>query len=270
MSFWEGKVAIVTGASAGFGAALASELIKANTHVAVADIDSQPLEDAAEHWAEQGGSVLAVPTDVTEPAQVQSLVEKVVERFGRLDLMANIVGRSSRGLLLDTPPDEFLNMFRLNFLSVVHGAQAAAPHLIQTGGHLVNMGSLAAKSAARFLGAYPASKFPVAAFSQQLHYELSPKGVHVLLVCPGPLARPDAGTRYDDQAADLPESARRPGGGVRVKGIPPERLARQVLHACQRRKRELVIPWKARCLFALLQLFPSLGDRILLSMTRGS
>jgi short-subunit dehydrogenase len=139
--------------------------------------------------------------------------------------------------------------------------------LIANRGHLVNIGSLSAKTASRFLGAYPASKFPVAAYSQQLRLELAPQGVHVLLVCPGPLAREDAGRRYDAQAADLPDTARRPGGGVKLKGISPPRLARKIVQYCQRRRPELVMPARARVLFALAQLSPTLGDWILKKMT---
>jgi short-subunit dehydrogenase len=97
--------------------------------------------------------------------------------------------------------------------------------------------------------------------------ELQPRGVHVLLVCPGPLARPDAGNRYDDQAAALPESARRPGGGARLKGIPPEKLVTKMLRYCERRKPELVMPGKARLLFAISQIAPRLGDWIVNRMT---
>ena len=158
-------------------------------------------------------------------------------------------------------------MWELNFLGLVRCTQAAAPHLIASRGHVVNIGSLAAKTASRFLGAYPASKFPVAAYSQQLRYELNPQGVHVLLVCPGPIARPDAGRRYDDQAGSLPESARRPGAGVKLKGIPPQRLIAKILRYCERRRPELVLPAKARLLFALAQLSPRLGDWIIGRMT---
>jgi short-subunit dehydrogenase len=126
---------------------------------------------------------------------------------------------------------------------------------------------LAAKSASKYLGAYPASKFPVAAYSQQLRYELHPLGVHVLLVCPGPIAREDAGSRYDDQANNLPESARKPGGGVKLKGIPPERLVAKILRYCECRKPELVMPAKARLLFAISQLSPTWGDWIMGKVT---
>ena len=83
--------------------------------------------------------------------------------------------------------------------------------------------------AAPYLGAYPVSKFAVAAYSHQLRLELGPRGLHVLLVCPGPIARADAGSRYADQATDLPPSARRAGGGVRIKGLDPDLLAARVL-----------------------------------------
>jgi short-subunit dehydrogenase len=87
------------------------------------------------------------------------------------------------------------------------------------------------------------------------------------LVCPGPIARADSGRRYDSQAAGLPESARRPGGGVKLKGISPDKLATNILRYCERRKPELVMPAKARILFALSQLSPTLGDWIIGKMT---
>jgi NAD(P)-dependent dehydrogenase (short-subunit alcohol dehydrogenase family) len=268
MSYWQDKVAIVTGGSAGFGWALTRALLDAGARVAMADRDEPRLDEAVEQLHAGGHDAAGMLADVTRPDQVDALVAGTVERFGRLDLLVNNVGRSARGKALDTSPESFRELLEVNFLSMVYCTRAAAPHLIQSRGHLVNMGSLAAKSAARYLGAYPVSKFAVAAYSQQLRYELAPQGVHVLLVCPGPMVRPDAGHRYDDQAASLPPEARRPGGGVKLKGVRPDRLAAQVLRACQRRIPELVVPAKARLLFAILQLWPSLGDWLVLRSTK--
>jgi short-subunit dehydrogenase len=145
--------------------------------------------------------------------------------------------------------------------------RAGLPHLLQTHGHVVHIGSLAAKTASRFLGAYPASKFPLAAYAQQLRMELGPQGLHVLLVCPGPIRRDDAGSRYDAEAGNLPPEARQPGGGVKLKGIDPDWLAHRILVACERRQAELIVPGRARLLFALSQLWPSLGDWIITRMT---
>ena len=134
-------------------------------------------------------------------------------------------------------------------------------------GHVVNVGSLAAKSAARWVGAYPATKHAVAAYSQQLRLELGADGLHVLLVCPGPIERSDARLYPLEGLEDVPDSARRPGAGVRVRAISPEWLAARILRACRRRDPELVVPAKARLLFALSQLSARLGDWIVLRKT---
>mgnify|MGYP005847295715 CR=1 FL=1 len=264
MSYWREKVALVTGGSAGFGWALTQALADAGATVVVADQDGMRLAEAVKQLRQEGREVAGTVADVTRPDQVHALVAGAIERYRRLDMLVNNVGRSTRGALLDTAPEVFRELLEVNFLSMVHCTRAAAPHLIATRGHIVNMGSLAAKSAARYLGAYPASKFAVAAYSQQLRYELGPQGVHVLLVCPGPMARPDAGRRYAEQAAGLPAAAGQPGGGVKLAGIAPQYLAARVLRACENRSPELVVPAKARLLFALLQLWPTLGDWLLL------
>ena len=164
---------------------------------------------------------------------------------------------------METTVEDFQDLWELNFLAMVRCTRAAAPLLLDSGGHIVNIGSLAAKSASRFVGAYPVSKHAVAAYSHQLRLELASQGVHVLLVCPGPLTRPDEGDRYNDQTQNLPESARKPGGGVKLKTISPDYMAQRILRACQRRQPELIVPAKARLLFAISQLFPSLGDWII-------
>jgi short-subunit dehydrogenase len=157
----------------------------------------------------------------------------------------------------------------LNFLATVRTTQAALPHLVQAHGHVVHIGSLAAKVCSRYLGAYAASKFPLSAYAQQLRLELGPEGLHCLLVCPGPIRREDAGNRYDVEASGLPEEARKPGGGVKLKGIDPEWLAKRILVACERRQAELIVPARAKLLFAIGQLWPAVGDWLVLKMTKG-
>jgi uncharacterized protein len=269
MSYWQDKVVLVTGGSAGLGRAIAAAFGAAGAKLVLAALDTPELPATVSQLQDAGREVLGVPADITQQDQVEALFTQALQRYGRLDALVNCAGRSCRGEVLATGPDEFQKLLDLNFLALVRCTRAAAPQLIANHGHVVNIGSLAAKTAARFLSAYPASKFPVAAYSQQLRYELNPQGVHVLLVCPGPLKRPDAGQRYDAQAGDLPATARRPGGGVKVKGIPPERLAAKILQYCERRKPELVMPARARLLFAISQLSPTLGDWIIRRMTAG-
>jgi short-subunit dehydrogenase len=169
--------------------------------------------------------------------------------------------------VLNATPADFQASLELNFLSAVRCVRAAAPLLLASQGHVVNIGSLASKSAARFMGPYAASKFALAAYNQQLRLETAERGLHVLLVCPGPLAGRAVSQFSAAELASVPESARRAGGGVKLKQIDPDWLAARILEACERRDPELVVPAKARLLFALNQLSPRLGDWLTRRMT---
>lgn len=263
VSYWKNKSAIVTGGSDGLGFVLAQELARLGAQVVIAGRDPTRLAHAAERLRDTGGTVEAVPADVTRDADVTMLVQTGLRRFQRLDALFNVAGKSDRGRIADVSLDRLRELWELNFLATVRCTQAALPALMQRRGHVVNIGSLAAKVATKHLGAYPTSKFPLAAYSQQLRLELGPEGLHVLFVCPGPIAREDAGQRYEELAADLPEDARKPGGGTRLKALEPHRLARKILSACERRSPELVLPGKAKLLFALAQLCPGLADKFL-------
>lgn len=264
MSDWQEKVVVVTGGSAGLGLAIAGAFAEAGCRLVLAGRDPDRLEAAAEQLrARSAHAVLPVPCDITDDQAVAHLMERTVDAFGQLDVLVNNVGRSARGRALETPLEDFQDLWELNCLAAIRTTQAAAERLIATRGHLVNIGSLSAKTASPFLGAYPASKFALAGVSHQFRLELSPHGVHVLLVCPGPLQRDDAGTRYNHDAEGLPESARQPGAGVKLKGIDPAVLARKIVRACERRQPELILPSKAKWLFSLAQLWPHLGDWII-------
>jgi len=266
MSYWDQKVAIVTGASRGLGVSLARALGRPGARVVIAARGAEALESARHQLASEGLDVHAVRCDVTDDAQVQALIQITLDKWGRLDALVNNAGVSSRGKLLATTPAEFQHSLDLNLLATVRCVRAAAEHLAACRGHIVNIGSLAGKSAARFLGAYPAAKFALSGYTQQLRLELAPD-VHVLLVCPGPIAREESRARDPRELAGLPESLAKPGGGVKTKLIDPDRLAAAVVRACEQRRAELVWPGKARMLFALAQLSPSLGDWLVRRMT---
>ena len=282
MSYWQNKVAIVTGGSSGLGLAIAKNLYAAGSSVVLAARDADRLKTATGEVRAaatelttgpvKGSGIgqreaIGISCDITRDDQVASLIDSTLDRFGQLDVLVNCAGKSGRGKVLETTPQQFQEMWELNFLALVRCTRAAAPHLLKSRGHLVNIGSLASKSASKFLGAYPATKFAVAAYTQQLRLELEPEGLHVLLVCPGPIKRDDAGQRYAEQAKNLPDAAGQPGGGVKLDKIEPERLAKKILSACERRKKELVIPCKSKMLFAVSQLSPSLGDWVVNRMT---
>jgi len=256
-SYWQNKVVLVTGGSSGLGRIIAETFHRAGASLALVALEKPDVEKAA---AEIGGNTLPIHADITRQEDVDRIFETVKNHFSGLDVLVNNAGRTMRGTVLNTTPEQFQALFDLNVLGTIRCTRAAAPMLLERKGHIVNIGSLAAKSAVKYVGAYPVSKFAVAAYSQQLRLELGPEGLHVLLVCPGPIRRDNERLYPLEGLENIPESARKPGAGVKVKRIDPNYLAQKILTYCEKRKPELVLPGKARILFALSQLLPSLGD----------
>ena len=263
-SYWQDKVVLVTGGSSGLGRVIAETFYRAGAKLALVALEKPDVERAAAEIGATGieGNTLPIHADITRQEDVDRIFETVKKHFSRLDVLVNNAGRSMRGMVLDTTPEQFQALFDLNVLGTVRCTRAAVPMLLERKGHIVNIGSLAAKSAVKYVGAYPVSKFAVAAYSQQLRLELGPEGLHVLLVCPGPIRRENERLYPLEGLENIPESARKPGAGVKVGRIDPNDLARKILTHCEKRKPELVMPGKARFLFALSQLIPSLGDWI--------
>ncbi len=260
MGYWHDKTVLITGGSSGLGRALADAFAAAGSRLALIGLEPEAVQAAAAELLARGTEVLPLPADITRPDAVEAAVAATLDHFGQLDVLVNCAGRSMRGKVADTTPEQFRELLELNFIALVRCTRAALPHLLARRGHVVNIGSLASKSAARWVGAYPATKFAVAAYSQQLRLELGGEGLHVLLVCPGPLARQERRLYALEGLEDVPERARRPGAGVKVRPIDPAWLSAAILRACQQRRAELVVPSKARWLFAIAQLWPELGD----------
>ncbi|MDR1492586.1 MAG: SDR family NAD(P)-dependent oxidoreductase [Planctomycetaceae bacterium] len=267
MSYWQNKVVVITGGSSGLGRIIAETFGNAGSRLAIVALEKNDVQRTAEEMTAAGIETLPLCADITKQDDVIRVFREIAERFGQIHALVNNAGRSMRGRVLETAPEQFQSLFDLNVLGTIRCTQAAASHLRKTKGHIVNMGSLAAKSASRWVGAYPVSKFAVAAFSQQLRLELAPDGIHTLFVCPGPIQRDSERLYQLEGTEEIPENALKPGAGVKVGKISPQYLAAKILKACEKRKPELVIPARARLLFAIAQLCPSLGDWLVLKNT---
>ena len=225
MSYWKDKIVLVTGGSSGLGRVIADGFGGAGAKIVIAGLEGDAVQKAAAEMQAAGGDALGIQADITQQADVDRLFAEAIRHYGKLDVLVNNAGRSMRGKVLDTTPEQFRDLMELNLIALVRCTRAAAPHLLAARGHVVNIGSLAAKSASRWVGAYPATKHAVAAYSQQLRLELGPQGLHVLLVCPGPIERKDPRLYPLEGLEDIPERARRPGAGVKTKAIAPQWLA---------------------------------------------
>jgi len=258
MSHWQNKTIAITGGSNGLGLELAQHFSAAGAEVIVIARDEQRLAAVC-----QGSPNLhPIAADVLNDDQVEDAIEAIVRQHGKIDVWINNVGKSTRADLLTCDIEAYQSMMEINFYSAARCSTAVLPHLASSSGSLVNIGSLASKTAWRNMSPYSTSKHALAAFSHQVRIE-GPPNVHCLLVCPGPIRREDAGDRYAQEASGLDAAAAQPGAGVKLKGICPKKLASKIDRAIRRRKRELIVPGHTRILFSLLQLSPSLGDWIL-------
>ncbi len=159
------QVAIITGASAGIGKSLALQLAGQGAKVVIAARRVDQLEKVAEECLARGGETLVVPTDVSDEAQCKVLVEKSIEKFGRLDMLIN-----NAGLAVSAFFDEFpdLNLFKhtmgVNFFGAVHCTYHALPYLKQNKGRIVAVSSVGGKSAIPYNTPYISSKYALQGF----------------------------------------------------------------------------------------------------------
>lgn len=272
----ERRVALVTGGASGLGLRIAALLGAANYQVIVVGRDTQRLETALNQLRESlptsasgtDDAVTGLVADVTCDADVSRLFSEVQQRFGRLDVLVNCVGTSDRGLIEKLEADRLRELIEQNVVSALLCSQAALALLESRGGVIVNIGSLAAKVGARYLGGYAVAKHALAGMTQQLRLELRPRGIHVALVSPGPIRREDSANRYASRIdASLPAQAAAPGGGTRVKGLDPDVVARAVLRCVEQRLPDVVLPRHLRLLIAIGHLCPRLGDWLLVKFT---
>ncbi len=196
------------------------------------------------------------------------LIDHVASNLDGSTLWSIVSGRAIVAWLRSLQPERLKHLIQQNVFTALLCSQAALPMLEESRGVIVNIGSLAAKVGARYIGGYAAAKHALAGMTQQMRLELRPRGIHVALVNPGPIRRDDEGTRYQEQIDEsVPEQASKPGGGTRVKGLPPEKVAQAVLKCVQRRRVDVILPGYMRLLIAIGHAFPRFGDWLLLKFT---
>jgi NAD(P)-dependent dehydrogenase (short-subunit alcohol dehydrogenase family) len=177
MSGVQGKVALLTGAGSGIGAATATQLIARGARVVLVDIDRDLLAGMVERLGEE--SVLSVTADVTELSDMESAVARAVERFGGLDIVVANAGIGSYGSVLAVDPEIFRRVIDVNLIGAFHTVRAALPQLLQSGGYILIVSSEAAYVPVPGGTAYAASKAGVEHFANSLRFELGYRGVAV-------------------------------------------------------------------------------------------
>jgi NADP-dependent 3-hydroxy acid dehydrogenase YdfG len=184
----DGRVAVVTGGASGLGLGIAHACATAGMRVVLADVNTDRLDAAAAQL--RAPDVLAVPTDVRDPASVADLARRTVDAFGAAHVVCNNAGVSAIGRQWQTPIDDWNWIVGINLMGVVHGVHAFMPILLeQDEAHVVNTASMAGLLPAPGMGAYVASKHGVVGLSKALRSDLARwPHVGVSVVCPGAMA----------------------------------------------------------------------------------
>jgi NAD(P)-dependent dehydrogenase (short-subunit alcohol dehydrogenase family) len=185
-----GKVAVVTGAGSGIGRGLACRFGAEGMHLVVADIERGALDATAElvRRATGGAEVIAVPTDVSDARQVESLAAATYERFGAAHLLCNNAGVFQGGLLWQRTDADWEWVLGVNVYGIIHGIRSFIPRMLEQGGegHVVNTASIAGLVTSAYSGPYSVSKFAAVALSESLAHDLRASGasIGVSVLCP--------------------------------------------------------------------------------------
>ena len=235
------KIAIVTGAASGLGAALATQLVEQGAQVIIADIAQQKAQEVA---ARLGSRAHAVPVDVSMPEQIEAVVSLAKSKFGSLDLFFNNAGTLAYGEASAIPFSEWDRIVRVNLLGVIAGSLCAYRVMKeQRSGRIINISSGSVLSCDPLFAPYVTSKFGVFGFSRLLAMEAEVDNIIVSVVCPGNIRTP---MLNQNEPSWL------------TPAIPAENAARYILRGVTRNEKIIVFPLRWRLFWWADRLSPAL------------
>jgi short-subunit dehydrogenase len=181
-----GKRALVTGAAAGIGRAIALALAREGADLCLVDINEEGLLDVAKEIGQLGCRTLAIPCDVSQPAQIEAATETLLDTWGGLEILVNNAGVLLYGPTHRMSEDQWERMMAINLLAPIHFIRLLMPTLLgQPESHLVTVSSIYGLYATRKTAAYHAAKFGLVGLTESLRAEYSRQGIGVTTVCPG-------------------------------------------------------------------------------------
>lgn len=253
-----GKVALVTGASSGIGAATAGALAREGVRVALLARRKDRLDALADAIQRADGHALVCPADVTDATAVRAAVERVHGRWDRIDLLLNNAGQGLAAPFEATSAEELRHLLEVNLVSVLTVTRAVLPMMLKRGsGHIINVSSIVGRRGARYRSAYSATKFAMVGLTECLRLELKGTGIHVSLVYP------------IITATELQEVEVRKVQPIRYGPIQSAEQVARAIVGCARHPCPEVYPyWPARILSVLSTLAPGVVDRVMARLIR--
>ncbi len=241
------KVVLITGGSRGLGLVLARHICARGGKVALLARDREELTRAKAGLVRRGGKVLTVECDLCDPAQIQSAVRTIIDRFTKIDILINNAGIIEVGPLEHMSREDFERAMRLHFWAPYELISEIVPEMrLWGGGRIVNISSIGGKVAVPHMASYSASKFALTGFSDALRAELAPDNIYVTTVTPGMMrtgshVNAKFKGKHDKEFAWFAASA-----GAPLVSMSANRAARKILSACRRGQPSLTLTFAAR------------------------
>src|SRR5437016_7767160 len=265
------KVAVITGGSRGLGLVLARHICAQGGKVAIIARDPEELGRAKVDLGRRSGApnALGVKCDLLDASQIESAVQEIIDRFGKIDILINNAGIIEVGPLENMTREDFERAMRLHFWAAYELISRIIPEMrIWGGGRIVNISSIGGKVAVPHLAPYSASKFALTGFSDAIRAELARDNIHVTTVAPGMMrtgshVNAKFKGKHDREFAWFAASA-----GAPLISMNADRAARKILAACRRGQPSLTLTFAARLQVVANALFPNLTGYVMRIVNR--
>lgn len=237
MNFFKDKVVWITGASSGIGEALVRELAKHNARIVLSSRNESELKRVLAASGLNEGSALVLPMDLGSVAGFPSLMEKVISKFGTVDILINNGGLSQRAFAKDTPLELDRKIMEVNYFGTVALTKTVLPHMLKKkSGNIVVISSVSGKFGFYLRSAYAASKHALHGFFDSLRMEIHTDNVKVLLVCPGRI-----NTAISINAMTAEGKAHGGKDRANAEGMSAEACAVKILSAITQNREEIYV-----------------------------
>jgi len=256
------KVVIITGASAGIGHEIAHRLAKEKAILVLAARSEDKLQQLSDQLATDGCQTLVVRTDVSDPNDLNQLVDATITKFGRIDVLINNAGVECFRHFDRAEMEEILQTIEINLTGAIMLTRLVIPHMLQhKRGAIINMASTAGKHCPAFGCVYGATKAGLIGFTQGLRGEYLKQGITSTAICPGFTT---SGGVYDRIVETTGKKTSLALGGTSTKAV-----ANAVVKAIEKAPPELIINWPpVRPAMVLREIFPRLGEMLATAVSK--
>ena len=242
------RVIVITGASSGIGRQLVMDFAARGAIVVGCARSIIKLKEALKEVRRTSPRSTMIGCDVSDAEQVRGMMKKILADYGQIDILVNNAGIGMRKAFIETSLETVEQLMRTNYLGAVYCTHEALPSMIARRiGHIVNISSVAGKIGTLNLAAYCGSKFALNGWSESLYHELRPLGIKVSVICPGPV-QTDFNRDFRDSEPKSPPAMI----------VSTEAVCREVIHAIDKDKFEVVMPRSLALVSAFARFVPGL------------